>query len=60
MSNFRVTEQIGTIEQINRLRDEAIGIARATGSIGATAEQCDWNNGDFITIAKVTVVRDRA
>jgi hypothetical protein len=61
MSNvsFQVTESFGTDAQIRRLTEEAINMARATGSVGATCNESNWSQdtGKTTTVAMVTVSR---
>mgnify|MGYP003624283088 CR=1 FL=1 len=54
---FKVTESLGTEAQIERLRNEAIGIARATGSVGATCNESRLTSGEEVLVASVTVSR---
>ena len=58
-NEFKVTESFGTATQIERLTDEAIGIARATGSVGATASESKVDNETLKSVesARVTVSR---
>lgn len=57
-TEFKVTESFGTADKIASLTSQAINIARATGSVGATCEESNWNpNGDDEVIASVTVSR---
>ncbi len=53
--NWRVVESFGTPEQIERLTNEAIGIAGCTGSVGA---MCMESNTEGETIALVEVKRN--
>ena len=58
-TSFKVTESFGTKEQIERLKEQAIGMARVTGSVGATHQEVNWDadtNQETIT-ASVTVSR---
>lgn len=57
-TDFKVTKSFGTEALIARLTAEAIGIARATGSVGATCEESNWNpDGEDEVVASVTVSR---
>jgi hypothetical protein len=52
--NWEIVESFGTPELIERLTNEAIGIAGCTGSVGA---MCMESNTDGETIALVEVKR---
>jgi hypothetical protein len=58
-SIYTITEAFGTDTEIARLRDQAIGIARATGSVGATSSESNWDSATEKTTltASVTVSR---
>ena len=60
-STWKVTEAFGTEAQIERLKREAIGIAGATGSVGATSEETHWDQetNESSVAARVTVERVR-
>lgn len=54
---FKVTESFGTATETERLRNQAIGIARATGSVGATCNESHIIAGEETLVASVTVSR---
>jgi hypothetical protein len=58
-TTFQITESFGTTTEIERLREQAISIARATGSVGATCSESRWDSvtGKTIELASVTVSR---
>lgn len=56
-NEFKVTESFGTDKEIERLRNEAIGIAKATGSVGATCNESRITSGEETLVASVTVSR---
>lgn len=57
-TTFEITKSFGPDDMIARLTEEAIGIAKATGSVGATCDESTWNSreGERL-IASVTVAR---
>ena len=59
-TNWEIVEAFGTPELIERLTNEAIGIAGATGSIGATATQNKFKDDELTTVASVEVRRVEA
>jgi len=54
---FKVTESFGTTTEIERLLEQAIGIAKATGSVGATCDESHISSGEETLVASVTVSR---
>ena len=56
---FKVTEAFGTETEIARLTDEAMGMAQASGSVGATCKESTWDSDKAIKVvtALVTVSR---
>lgn len=58
-TNWKITEASGTEEQIIKLISEAITMASATGSTGASVTSKDWDSktGKTTTVASATVAR---
>jgi hypothetical protein len=59
-TTFKVTKSFGTETEIEKLTEQAIGIALATGSVGASYQEVTWDrdtNQEKIT-ASVTVERN--
>ena len=59
-TNWKIAEAFGTEEEIIKLTSQAINMASATGSTGATAtsqEYQDLETGKLVTVASVRVQR---
>lgn len=58
-TTFKVTESFGTETEIERLTEQAIGMALATGSVGASYQEVTWDSdtAEETITASVTVSR---